>query len=111
METCIDSNEGTKTKVTEETTDDEIGNCDETETDSPIRRKMFRSFTLRPTKGTRRISLSKKFEKIKENFTKKGNSVDETAEYVDTFHAKDEKYDTRIIITLKISFILVAVQH
>jgi len=90
LETCMDSNEGTKTKVTEETTDDEIGNCDETETDSPIRRKMFRSFTLRPTKGTRRISLSKKFEKIKENFTKKGNSVDETAEHIDTFHAKDE---------------------
>ena len=100
METSIEANEDTQSKVTEETTDDEMGKCDETETDSPIRRKMFRSFTLRPTKGTRRISLSKKFEKIKENFTKKGNSVDETAEYLDTFHAKDEKYDSKIITNL-----------
>ena len=57
------------------------------------KKEVFKSFTLRPYKQKRRISITKKFEKLKDNFTKKSisESVDETSEYLDSMDQKLDK--------------------
>eukprot|EP00092_Neocalanus_flemingeri_P004994 GFUD01005370.1.p1 GENE.GFUD01005370.1~~GFUD01005370.1.p1 ORF type:complete len:807 (+),score=194.31 GFUD01005370.1:211-2631(+) len=75
----------------EDNIEDDKDKSDENGKDSPVKKNIFKSFTLRPYRSKRRISLSKKFEKLKDNFTKKSNSVDETSEYLDSSDSKAER--------------------
>ena len=80
-------------KDSEESNEEEKSKHDDNEKDSHGKKNIFKSFTLRPYKQKRRISITKKFEKIKDNFTKKSisESVDETSEYLDSMDQKLDK--------------------
>jgi len=83
-------------KVNEENNEEEMSKSEDNGKDTPGKKNIFKSFTLRPYKRKRRISLSKKFEKIKDNFTKKSTSVDETSEYLESMDTKDENDSTAV---------------
>ena len=63
----------------EDSFEDEKNKIDENGKDIPDKKSLFKSFTLRPYKSKRKVSLSKKFEKLKDNFTKRSPSVDEAS--------------------------------